>query len=88
MTGGKNFISVKDLVKKAWRTQNEWQDEEVQEWEVENWGQSQHQQDLIMGESSPDIREGKRLLSLNHIGLDQAQSPYKKSGSTRSQQSH
>ena len=42
LTGDKNFISVKDLVKKTWQRQNEWQDDEVQEWEVENWGQSQH----------------------------------------------
>ena len=60
----------------------------MQEWEVENRGQDQNRQDLTMGESGPEIREGKRLLSLNHIGLDQAQSPYKKSGGIRSQQSH
>ena len=35
---------------------------------------------LTMGESGPEVREGKRLPSLNHIGLDQAQSPYKKLG--------
>ena len=84
MTGGKNFISVKDLVKKTWQRQNKWQDKEVQEWEVENQGQSQHRQDLTMGESGPEVREGKRLLSLNHIGLDQAQSRYEKSGGIRS----
>ena len=72
MTGDKNFISVKDLVKKTWQRQNKWQDKEVQEQEVENQGQSQHQKDLTMGQSDPEVTEGKRLLSLNHIGLDQA----------------
>ena len=84
MTGDKNFISVEDPVKRTWQRQNEWRDEEVQEWEVENQGQSQHQKDLTMGESNPEVTEGKRLLSLNHIGLDQAQSPYEKSGNIRS----
>ena len=40
--------------------------------------------DLTMGESDPEVMEGKRLLSLNHIGLDQAPLPYEKSGNIRS----
>ena len=51
-------------------------------------GQTQHQKDLTMGESDPEVTKGKRLLSLNHIGLGQAQLPYEKSENIGSQQSH